>query len=192
MTSPYLVGSVRLGIGCFHLEARLIEVGGFISDFDRREGADARVRLNVAWNRLLAQSSVAIGASTALRNSSSGPSGQPLGCSLDVAVEEVDLRSQHFGEACAAFVDIVVAAGAAEQFPDWLALLLDREMTYRQDRKLTARLRYARLRHQAAVEDVDYRITRGLDRALFQKLAEGSWIDAHDNVILCGPTEPAS
>jgi hypothetical protein len=39
-----------------------------------------------------------------------------LGCGLDVAVEEVDLRSQHVGEACSAFVDVVVAAGAAEQF----------------------------------------------------------------------------
>ncbi len=77
----------------------------------------------------------------------------------------------------------VAASGdaAALPHPNWLALLLDREMTYRHDRKLTARLRYARLRHQAAVEDVDYRATRGLDRALFQKLAEGGWIDAHDN-----------
>ena len=41
---------------------------------------------------------------------------QLLGCDLDVAVEEVDLRSQHVGEACSAFVDVVVAAGAAEQF----------------------------------------------------------------------------
>jgi len=84
----------------------------------------------------------------------------------------------------------VVESGDAAALPhtDWLALLLDREMTYRHDRKLTARLRYARLRHQAAVEDVDYRATRGLDRALFQRLAEGSWIDAHDNVNLCGPT----
>ena len=39
-----------------------------------------------------------------------------MGCGLDVAVEEVDLRSQHVGEACSAFVDVVVAAGAAEQF----------------------------------------------------------------------------
>src|SRR5215471_3031738 len=45
----------------------------------------------------------------------------------------------------------------------------------------------ARLRDQAAVEDVDYRSARGLDRALFQKLAEGAWIDAHENLILCGP-----
>jgi DNA replication protein DnaC len=84
----------------------------------------------------------------------------------------------------------VAASGDAAALPhqDWLALLLEREMAYRHDRKLTARLRYARLRHQAAVEDVDYRATRGLDRALFQKLAEGRWIDAHDNVILSGPT----
>ena len=50
------------------------------------------------------------------------------------------------------------------------------------------RLRYARLRHHAVVEDVDYRAPRGLDRALFHKLAGGDWIDAHDNLILCGPT----
>jgi DNA replication protein DnaC len=71
---------------------------------------------------------------------------------------------------------------------EWLGLLLDREVTYRRDRRLLARLRYARLRHHAAIEDVDYHAARGLDRALFNKLAEGSWIDVHDNVILCGPT----
>jgi DNA replication protein DnaC len=31
-------------------------------------------------------------------------------------------------------------------------------------------------------------VARGLDRALFQKLAEGGFIDAHENLILCGPT----
>ena len=56
--------------------------------------------------------------------------------------------------------------------PEWLALLLDQEVSYRRDRRLLARLRYARLRHQAAVEDIDYRAARGLDRALFQKLAD--------------------
>src|SRR6516164_9076563 len=71
---------------------------------------------------------------------------------------------------------------------EWLGLLLDREITHRYDRKLLRRLRYARLRHQAAIEDVDYRAARGLDRGLFQKLAEGSWIDAHDNLIITGPT----
>src|SRR5713101_5935556 len=77
---------------------------------------------------------------------------------------------------------------AALTHPEWLAFLLDREMTYRHDKKLAARLRYARLRQQALVEDVDYRAVRGLDRALFQKLVIGDWIDAHDNLIICGPT----
>ncbi len=77
---------------------------------------------------------------------------------------------------------------AALTHPEWLGLLLDREMVYRYDKKLAARLRYARLRQQAAVEDVDYRATRGLDRTLFQKLVGGTWIDAHDNLIICGPT----
>jgi DNA replication protein DnaC len=71
---------------------------------------------------------------------------------------------------------------------DWLALLLDREASLRRDKRLTARLRAAKLRQQASVEDVDYRAVRGLDRALFQKLAEGAWIDAHDNLALVGPS----
>ena len=70
---------------------------------------------------------------------------------------------------------------------EWLALLLDREATDRYERRLRARLRYARLRHQAAVEDVDYRAARGLDRALFQALTAGKWIDEAQNLIIEGP-----
>lgn len=71
---------------------------------------------------------------------------------------------------------------------EWLGLLLEREWSYRYDKKLAARLRFARLRHQAAVEDVDYRSSRGLDRALFLKLVSGDWIAAHDNLVITGPT----
>src|SRR5437660_8996663 len=78
--------------------------------------------------------------------------------------------------------------GATLSHADWLGLLVDRETTHRRDKRLAARLRYARLRHNAVVEDVDYRAPRGLDRTLFHKLAEGEWIEAHDNLILCGPT----
>jgi DNA replication protein DnaC len=88
-----------------------------------------------------------------------------------------------------AFVDLESSGDAATlTHAEWLGLLLDREATDRNDKRLRTRLRYAKLRHQAAIEDIDYRAPRGLDRALFQKLAEGSWIDAHDNLILCGPT----
>jgi DNA replication protein DnaC len=88
-----------------------------------------------------------------------------------------------------AFCDIEASAEAAAlTHPEWLGLLLDREITYRRDKRLLTRLRYAKLRHHAAVEDIDYRASRGLDRALLSKLVEGAWIDAHDNLILCGPT----
>jgi DNA replication protein DnaC len=88
-----------------------------------------------------------------------------------------------------AFAEIEADSEAAPlTHAEWLGLLLDREVSHRRDRRLAARLRYARLRHQASVEDVDYRAPRGLDRALFKKLAEGAWIDTHDNLILCGPT----
>jgi len=88
-----------------------------------------------------------------------------------------------------AFVEIA-AASEAEGLGhhEWLGLLLDREASWRRDKRLTARLRYAKLRQQASVEDVDYRSPRGLDRALFQKLADGEWIEAHDNLALVGPT----
>lgn len=88
-----------------------------------------------------------------------------------------------------AFSEIQASSEAATlSHGDWLGLLVDRELTYRRDKRLAARLRHARLRQHAVVEDVDYRAPRGLDRALFHKLAEGEWIDAHDNLILCGPS----
>jgi DNA replication protein DnaC len=71
---------------------------------------------------------------------------------------------------------------------DWLALLLDREAIWRQDRRLGARLRHARLRHNAVPEDIDYRANRGMDRALLKRLIEGDWIEAHDNLVITGPT----
>jgi DNA replication protein DnaC len=88
-----------------------------------------------------------------------------------------------------AFAEIA-AGGEASSLGqhEWLGLMLDRERSWRQDKRLAARLRVAKLRQQACVEDVDYRSPRGLDRALFQKLVEGEWINAHDNLALVGPT----
>jgi DNA replication protein DnaC len=91
-----------------------------------------------------------------------------------------------------AFAELQASGDAADfSHADWLGLLLDRELTQRRDKRLAARLRYAKLRQQATVEDVDYRAPRGLDRALFHKLAKGDWIEGHDNLILCGPTDLA-
>jgi DNA replication protein DnaC len=87
-----------------------------------------------------------------------------------------------------AFVDIE-ATGEANSLghAEWLALLLEREASLRHDKRLATRLRHAKLRQQACVEDVDYRTPRGLDRALFASLVEGRWIDDHANLLICGP-----
>lgn len=70
---------------------------------------------------------------------------------------------------------------------EWLALLLDHEATWRNDRRLALRLRHAKLRHHAVPEDVDYRSARGLDRRLFETLLKGNWIAAHENLAIIGP-----
>ena len=71
---------------------------------------------------------------------------------------------------------------------EWLALLLDREITERNHRRLQYRLRNAKLRHrQAVIEDVDYRAPRGLDRALLQQLGSAKWIEEKRNLIITGP-----
>lgn len=88
-----------------------------------------------------------------------------------------------------AFTEIEASGEAASlERREWLGLLLDREVSLRRDKRLSARLRYAKLRQQACVEDVDYRSPRGLDRPLFQKLAEGRWIEEHACLLICGPT----
>src|SRR5215467_11530840 len=56
-------------------------------------------------------------------------------------------------------------------FEERLGLLVDREMTVRSDRRLTTRLRQAKLRLSASIEDIDYRHPRGLDKSLMLRLA---------------------
>jgi DNA replication protein DnaC len=75
---------------------------------------------------------------------------------------------------------------------EWLALLLEYELTLRRQKQFETRARVARLRHAASVEDVDYQSPRGLDRALFLKLAACDWIAERRNLLVTGATEPAS
>ena len=73
-------------------------------------------------------------------------------------------------------------------FEERLGLLIDREMTERDNRRLKTRLRKAKLRINACVEDVDFRHRRTLDKALFMQLAGCQWIKEANNVIIVGPT----
>lgn len=73
-------------------------------------------------------------------------------------------------------------------FEERLALLVDREAVDRDHRRYLSRLRNAKLRVQASLEDVDYQHPRGLDKALLRTLASCQWINDHRNVIMTGPT----
>jgi len=64
-------------------------------------------------------------------------------------------------------------------FEEKLGLMVDREMTAREDRRLQSRLNKAQLRIRACVEDVDYRHRRGLDKSLLMSLASCAWIRSH-------------
>lgn len=76
----------------------------------------------------------------------------------------------------------------ALSFEERLGLLVDREWTERENARLKRRLRAAKLRHAACLEDIDYRATRGLDRQLLAKLADSQWLRQGYNVLVTGPT----
>jgi DNA replication protein DnaC len=99
------------------------------------------------------------------------------------------LRALGLAAMADALVELQNAPDAAELTrEDWLGLLVDREATSRENKRLARRLREARLRQSAAVEDVDFRAPRGLDRALFQKLASCEWVRDHHHLVVVGPT----
>jgi DNA replication protein DnaC len=77
---------------------------------------------------------------------------------------------------------------AALTFEERCGLLVDRELTERENRRLTTRLRQAKLRQTACIEDIDYRHPRGLDKALMARLAPCHWVREHHNVLITGPT----
>jgi DNA replication protein DnaC len=67
-------------------------------------------------------------------------------------------------------------------------LLVDREAVERESKRLISRLKYANLRQNAVVEDLDTKAARGLDKALFAKLASGEWIARHQDLLITGKT----
>lgn len=73
-------------------------------------------------------------------------------------------------------------------FEERLGLLIDRELTERRERRFKTRLRQAKLRLSAQVEDIDYRHPRGLDQSVMLRLATCEWIKEHHQVLITGPT----
>lgn len=72
-------------------------------------------------------------------------------------------------------------------FEERLGLLVDRELTEQDNRRLATRLKAAGLRQSACMENIDYTASRGLDRSLIKKLATGQWINDRLNILVTGP-----
>ncbi|MFO7716306.1 IS21-like element helper ATPase IstB [Desulfosarcina sp.] len=73
-------------------------------------------------------------------------------------------------------------------FEDRLAMLVDRQWTFKEDRRMTRLLRTAKLRDSACIENVDFKTPRALDKSLVVRLAGSDWIKRAQNVIILGPT----
>ena len=74
----------------------------------------------------------------------------------------------------------------ALDFEERLALMVDRETIERENKRLVTRLKFARLRQSAVVEDINMKAPRSLDKGLFQKLVAGDWIERHQNLLIIG------
>ena len=73
-------------------------------------------------------------------------------------------------------------------FLERLSLLVDQQWSWRENQSLVRRLKAAKLRGSACMEDIDYRSARGLDKAVMRALAkESAWVRNHENVFVIGP-----
>lgn len=76
----------------------------------------------------------------------------------------------------------------AMPFLERLGILLDAEWSLRDQKRLQSRLREARLKQPATLEDLDWQGSRRFDRSLLQSLTSDEWIRQHRNVVVLGPT----
>ena len=84
---------------------------------------------------------------------------------------------------------LALPSAATLSFEERIAFIIDREIAFRDSKRLTRLLKQAKLRvGSACLEDVDYRPGRGIEKKLVASLASGDWIRHHHNCLLTGPT----
>lgn len=77
---------------------------------------------------------------------------------------------------------------AALSFEERFGLIVDFQATANENRRMRNRLKVARLRLSAAIEDLDFRADRNLDRAAIMSLAQNQWVRNRHNILITGPT----
>lgn len=100
------------------------------------------------------------------------------------------LRTLRLDGMARALEDQLAQPGAtALPFEERIAMIIDREVTFRDTKRLTRLLKQAKLKvGSACLEDLDYRPGRGIDKALMAGLGGGDWIRHHHNCLITGPT----
>jgi DNA replication protein DnaC len=92
------------------------------------------------------------------------------------------------GMAVALSEQLTQSAALSLPFEDRLGLLVEREVSYRENRRLTRLLQLAQLKERAALEELDFRARKGLDRAQLASLASCDWIRSAHNLLIHGAT----
>lgn len=73
-------------------------------------------------------------------------------------------------------------------FEERLAMLVDAQWIWRENRSLATRLSAAKLKQQASMEDINFRHPRQLDRGMIRSLASCDWVREHHNIAVSGPS----
>lgn len=73
-------------------------------------------------------------------------------------------------------------------FEERVGMLVDREWTDKENRKLERRMKAAKLKIHATMEEIDYSAPRGLDESLMRTLASCAWVKSHASVLVTGKT----
>ena len=73
-------------------------------------------------------------------------------------------------------------------FEERVGLLVDAEWTAREQRKLSRRLRAAKLRYPACLENVNFQAPRGLNREQILSLGNCRFVGERHNLLITGPT----
>ena len=84
---------------------------------------------------------------------------------------------------------LIAAPGNALSFEEKVGMIVDREWTDRDNRRLSRRLKEAKLgTGRACLEDVTVDASRGIDKSVLRDLATCGWAKAKQNVVIIGAT----
>lgn len=73
-------------------------------------------------------------------------------------------------------------------FEERLSLLVDAEYTRRNNSRIQATIKNAKLPNSVSLDDLDFNISRGIKKGQIMELAQGSWLNSGVNIIITGQT----